>query len=98
VVPARLVAEQFGEHFAATLAEVPTGQWAGPVTSAYGSHLVFVAQRTGARVLALEEVGDAVRREWVNAQRAESSEKFYQGLLKSYSVTIEGVQMARATR
>jgi hypothetical protein len=28
----------------------------------------------------------------------ESSERFYQGLLKSYSVTIEGVQMARATR
>jgi hypothetical protein len=97
-LPAGLVAEQFGEQFAATLAEVPTGRWVGPVASAYGSHLVFVAQRTGGRVLALEEVGDAVRREWVNAQRAESSERFYQGLLKSYSVTIEGVQMARATR
>jgi len=97
-LPAGLVAEQFGEQFAATLAEVPTGQWVGPVASAYGSHLVFVAQRTGGRVLALEEVGDAVRREWVNAQRAESSERFYQGLLKSYSVTIEGVQLARATR
>jgi PPIC-type PPIASE domain len=97
-VSAGLVAEQFGEQFAATLAELPTGQWAGPVASAYGTHLVFVAQRTGGRVLALEEVGDAVRREWVNAQRVESSEKFYQGLLKSYSVTIEGAQMARATR
>ena len=97
-VPAGLVAAQFGEQFAATLAELPTGQWVGPVASAYGTHLVFVAQRTGGRVLALEEVGDAVRREWVNAQRAESSERFYQGLLKSYSVTIEGVQLARATR
>jgi hypothetical protein len=97
-VPAGLVAEQFGEQFAATLAELPTGQWVGPVASAYGTHLVFVAQRTGGRVLALEEVGDAVRREWVNAQRVESSERFYQGLLKSYSVTIEGLQLARATR
>ena len=97
-VPAGLVAEQFGERFAASLAEVPTGRWVGPVASAYGSHLVFVAQRTGGRVLALEEVGDAVRREWANAQRVESSERFYQGLLKSYAVTIEGVQMARATR
>jgi hypothetical protein len=97
-LPAGLVAEQFGAQFAATLAELPTGQWVGPVASAYGTHLVFVAQRTGGRVLALEEVGDAVRREWVNAQRVESSERFYQGLLKSYSVTIEGVQMARATR
>ena len=98
VVPAGVVAEQFGEQFAATLAELPTGQWVGPIASAYGSHLVFVAQRTGGRVLALEEVGDAARREWDNAQRVESSEKFYQGLLKSYSVTIDGVQLARATR
>ena len=98
VIPAGLVAEQFGKQFAATLAELPTGQWVGPVASAYGTHLVFVPQRTGGRVLALEDVGEAVRREWVNAQRAESSEKFYQGLLKSYSVTIEGVQLARATR
>ena len=97
-LPSGLVAEQFGEQFAATLAELPTGQWVGPVASAYGTHLVFVAQRTGGRAPALEEVGDAVRREWVNAQRAESSERFYQGLLKSYSVTIEDVQMARATR
>jgi hypothetical protein len=96
--PAGQVAAQFGEQFAATLAELPTGQWVGPVASAYGTHLVFVAQRTGGRVLALDEVGDAVRREWVDAQRAESSERFYQGLLKAYSVTIEGVQLARATR
>jgi parvulin-like peptidyl-prolyl cis-trans isomerase-like protein len=98
VVPAGMVAAQFGEQFAAILAELPTGQWVGPVASAYGTHLVFVAQRTGGRVLALEQVGDAVRREWVNAQRVESSERFYQGLLKSYSVTIDGVQLARATR
>src|SRR4029453_7211474 len=30
-LPAGLVAEQFGEQFAATLAELPTGQWVGPV-------------------------------------------------------------------
>jgi parvulin-like peptidyl-prolyl cis-trans isomerase-like protein len=97
-LPAGRVAEQFGEQFAAALAELPTGQWLGPVTSAYGTHLVFLGRRTDGHLPALEEVSDAVRREWVNAQRAESSERFYQDLLKSYSVMVEGVQMARATR
>ena len=98
VIPAGVVAEQFGEQFAATWRS--SRRASGSVRSRLrtASHLVFVAQRTGGRVLALEDVGEAVRREWVNAQRAESSEKFYQGLLKSYSVTIEGVQLARATR
>jgi hypothetical protein len=53
---------------------------------------VFVGQRTEGGVPALEEVRDAVRREWANAERLEANEKFYQGLLKRYTVTIERPQ------
>ena len=52
-------------------------------------HLVFVSERTEGRVPALDEVRDAVRREWANARRLEANEKFYQELLKRYVVTIE---------
>ena len=38
---------------------------------------------------ALAEVRDAVRREWDEARRLEANEKFYQELLKRYTVTIE---------
>jgi parvulin-like peptidyl-prolyl isomerase len=65
--------------------------------STYGAHLVLVDDRTDARVPALEEVRDAVRRDWVNAQRAEASEKYYQVLLRRYTVTIEPPQPAMAT-
>jgi hypothetical protein len=95
-VPADLVAQQFGEQFAAELERLPSGQWQGPVASAYGAHLVLVAGRTEGRVPALEEVRDAVRREWASAQRLEAKEKYYQALLRRYTVTIEGAQ--RATR
>jgi hypothetical protein len=37
-------------------------------------------------------VRDSVRREWDNAQRLEANEKFYQELLKRYTVTIEGLE------
>ena len=91
-VPGSEVAKQFGEAFAAKLGALSPGQWQGPVESGYGVHLVFVGQRTGGRVPALEEVREAVRREWANAERLEANEKFYQGLLKRYTVTIERPQ------
>ena len=52
-------------------------------------HLVLVSERTEGRLPALADVRDAVRREWDNARRLEANEKFYQELLKRYTVTIE---------
>ncbi|MGH8520761.1 MAG: peptidyl-prolyl cis-trans isomerase [Gammaproteobacteria bacterium] len=91
-VPGSEVAKQFGAAFAGELGALSPGQWQGPVQSGYGVHLVFVGQRTGGRVPALEEVREAVRREWANAERLEANEKFYQRLLKGYTVTIERPQ------
>ena len=90
--PASEVAKQFGEKFGAKLGELAPGQWQGPVESGYGVHLVFVSKRTEGRVPALEEVRDAVRREWANVKRLETNEKFYQELLRRYAVTIERPQ------
>jgi hypothetical protein len=93
-LPADVVVQQFGEPFAAQLERLPSGQWQGPVASAYGAHLVLVDGRTDGRVPALEEVRDAVRREWASAQRLQAREKYYQALLRRYTVTLEGAQPA----
>lgn len=90
------VVKQFGEKFAARLGELPRHQWQGPVESGYGVHLVFVSETTQGRVPTLEEVRDAVRREWANARRLEVNEKFYQNLLKRYTVTVERPQPMKA--
>ena len=45
----------------------------------------------------LADVRDAVRREWDSANRLEANEKFYQGLLKHYTVTVEKPQLTEAT-
>ena len=97
-VPGSEVVKQFGEKFAAKLGELTPGQWQGPVESGYGVHLVFVSERTEGRAPALAEVRDAVRREWANARRLEANEKFYQELLKRYTVTIERPQSAQVQR
>ncbi len=86
------IGKQFGEQFAAELLELTPGQWQGPVESGYGVHLVCVSERTEGRVPPLAEVRDAVRRDWDNARRLEMNDKFYQELLKRYTVTIEGLE------
>jgi hypothetical protein len=90
--PASEVAKQFGEKFATELGKLAPGEWHGPIESGYGTHLVFVSERTEGRVPALAEVRDLVQREWTNARRLETNEKFYAELLKRYSVTIERPQ------
>ncbi|HEX3145520.1 MAG TPA: peptidylprolyl isomerase [Pyrinomonadaceae bacterium] len=90
------VSKQFGEKFAAKLFELPVGEWSGPIESGYGLHLVIVADRKDGSLPALADVRETVKRDWVNAQRSETNEKFYQALLKRYTVTIGDPRLAFA--
>jgi hypothetical protein len=87
--PTSEIAKQFGDKFAAKVAELPVQQWAGPIESGYGMHLVFIENRTEVRLPKLAEVRDAVQRDWTNARRLELNEKYFQSLLKHYEVVVE---------
>jgi hypothetical protein len=88
-VPLSDVKRTFGDQFASALAALRLGVWQGPIASGYGAHLVFVAQRSEGRLPFLDEVRDAVRREWLDAKRAEATDRFYQAILNRYKVKIE---------
>jgi parvulin-like peptidyl-prolyl isomerase len=88
----RSVASQFGEEFAAELANIKEGEWSGPVKSGYGVHLVFVTHRSEGRSPTLDEVHDDVRREVLNARRVEANQSFLNVLLAKYRVTIQWPQ------
>jgi hypothetical protein len=83
------VKQAFGDQFASALAALPTSHWQGPITSGYGVHFVFLSQHTERSLPALADIREQVRREWFNTKRNEATEKFYQALLKRYSVKIE---------
>jgi hypothetical protein len=83
------VKKTFGDQFASAVAALQLGIWQGPIHSGYGTHLVFVARRSEGRLPALDEVRDQVRREWLDAKRAEATDKFYQAILSRYKVKIE---------
>ena len=92
------VSKRFGEKFVAKLVELPAGEWSGPIESGYGLHLVIVTDRKDGSVPALADVRETVKRDWVNAQRSETNEKFYQALLNRYTVTIEDPRLAFAEK
>lgn len=83
------IANLFGQNFAAQLLTLAPNAWSGPVKSGYGSHLVFVRERVEGRLPTLEEVRDAVQREWESTTRREAKDRFYQRLRDQYSVTVE---------
>jgi PPIC-type PPIASE domain len=88
------IARLFGDAFATQLQHLELGRWAGPLESAYGLHLVFVHERTDGRLPILDEVRQAVQREWLTARRKEANEQFYQHLRARYTVVVEQPQAA----
>jgi hypothetical protein len=91
---ADMVARSFGQVFVDQLAELPTGEWSGPVQSGYGFHLVYVDSVTPARAPVLAEVRGPVERDWRRTQREAATDLFYQQTVERYDVTIEWAEFA----
>ncbi len=93
-LPESEVAKLFGREFTTRLLALKLGQWAGPVESGYGVHLVLLRQRAEGRTLELAEVRDAVRREWLAARRREANEAFLRRFRERYTVIVENPEAA----
>jgi len=82
------VAATFGEPFATALETLPQAEWAGPLASSYGLHLVQVTGREPAGQPALAEVRAEVEREWASEQRIRSRQRFHEVLRERYEVEV----------
>jgi parvulin-like peptidyl-prolyl isomerase len=89
LLPLREVTRSFGEAFAQDLLKVEPGQWAGPVESPYGLHLVIVRERVAAALPALGEIRPMVEREVAAERRKAELDGLYERLLEKYTVAIE---------
>lgn len=83
------LARVFGDAFAAAVAALPSGAWAGPVPSAYGLHLVWVHERLPARVPALADVRGRVVQAMLAERRAERVQQRLATLRARYAVRID---------
>jgi hypothetical protein len=89
------VSHHFGRDFPQKLADLPIGRWSGPVESRYGLHLILVRERSAGRTPPLNEVREAVVREWRAAQRQELSASLRRQRRAKYAVTVEWPDWAR---
>jgi len=86
--PSTAVDGVFGTGFFDLAAELPPGEWAGPVASAYGAHLVRILDTLPARTPPLEEIRNAVLKNWREAKAQEIREADYAERRKHFVVEI----------
>jgi hypothetical protein len=79
----------FGERFAKQLRSLPENQWRGPIISNYGTHFVYLTRRVAGELLPPALVRQAVRQEWMSAQRRDAETALYQSMRRHYEVVIE---------
>ena len=87
----RGIERQFGRPFVQQLAQLPTGNWQGPIISGFGLHLVYVAERVDGEVPLLDEVRGQVLRDWTSVERKEANKAIYEGLRERYKVITESL-------
>lgn len=83
------VRKTFGGRFAEALAELPAGDWVGPVASSYGVHLVRIDEKREARLPDFDAVRAAVERDLRAQKRRERKDAIYEKLRKRYTITFE---------
>ena len=86
------IARDFGRAFSQEITGLDTKQWHGPVASAYGLHLVYIASREEASQPPLEQVRSRVANDWLVDQRRLADERIYERLRSRYEISIVGQQ------
>jgi hypothetical protein len=84
------IANAFGQEFASQIDEAPVGQWAGPIESTFGLHIVRVDERVAGKAPTLAEIRPIVLREWQSDERRRQNSSFLAALRDKYDIRVEG--------
>ena len=79
----------FGRELADALSELPVGRWSGPLSSAYGLHLVFVTNRTSPGPPAFTTIRALVEEDWTRAERERLNEEALERLKARYTPPVQ---------
>jgi parvulin-like peptidyl-prolyl isomerase len=82
---------EFGPQFAETVWEQVPGTWQGPVPTAYGLHVVYVLERTDAKLPDFSELKERLTADWMAARERELAGEVYDRLRERYRVLVEGM-------
>lgn len=94
--PLSQIARSFGDGFADSLERVAGDEWAGPIESPFGLHLVRVTGRVDGYDPDIEEIRDDVAQRWRDAQRQAFKEAAYGQLRARYEIVMPSPGTATA--
>jgi len=87
--PADLIERRFGPDFVPAIAALPTGEWAGPIASAFGLHLVRVSEMKPAELPALALIRAVVARDYGVERRESANRELYKRLREEYRIVVD---------
>ncbi len=82
----REIADLFGSEFASALRQLPTGDWQGPIRSAYGWHAVTIEQRYASHLPAFDTVARKVAIDHKQDLRRVANERYFEALSSRYEI------------
>lgn len=83
------VARLFGSSFYDKIQSLPDGEWAGPIKSGFGLHLVNLKTLTPTTLLKFESVKDKVVLDWQAEAKLAAQEDAFQKLVDNYTIDIQ---------
>jgi hypothetical protein len=86
--PLDLVERDLGADFAKRLPSLRSGQWEGPVRSGYGIHLVRIEKLIPGRVPPLDNVRQAVARDFEAARRIKAADGYFRRIRDDYRIEL----------
>jgi len=85
--PRQVVDGTFGSGFFDTVRELPVGEWAGPVATPFGDHLVLVTERRDGGLPPLDEVRERVLQDWRSTVADRLREERFEAMRARYEIT-----------
>ncbi len=89
LIPVSQIAKLFGTSFSLGLINFTPGEWAGPIQSGYGLHLVQVIDHVAGRLPRQDEIRGTIEWEWTAAYRKELKENIYNEIRERYTIVFE---------
>ena len=83
------LASQLGSAFSDSIVELGLNSWHGPVSSGYGSHLVYITRRNQPKLPELKSIKDLVLRDFQYDKQKELNEMIFQSLKDKYSIELD---------
>lgn len=92
-LPIRETIRLFGADFTRAIFSLKVGpEWQGPVSSAFGQHLVHVVAREDGRLPPFEDVRAKVESDWHDEALRTANDQAIADIIKRYKVHIEGAE------